>query len=406
VVRAFFVQSDFSSMILYRTDYSIKKIFYDFADGLATPIGTVGTSFALPFDREFGPYMISAVPGYFEQHPDFPDVDWCPFIQSVSDDILTSEEKFIACKTRPRTLPKLLDLDLLDKVVEQITTHDYTKGPILQYFSTALLHQPISYPKEYDVNASDTLPKYFQPGKIKPLPSNDDYRMTINQAVRYLDDIFGSTMQAIKDAGQWNNTIVYFTSDNGGPIYTAAAMNNYPLRGMKFTPFEGGTRVVQFMTGGWINQNLPANRRYKSDTNIFANDIAPTLLEMVGADVSFLLGENKGAPYGNPMWTYIQNSVDQVESPTKPKQKVRKVVISKEFFFDVQPNRTLKNIFTGNIPMATPRLWKPIWPKTGDLLMYVCELMLILPCVGIFYRYLSKLIESLHYLTGIQTIVL
>jgi Sulfatase len=315
--------------------------------------------------------MINALPGYFEQHPDFPDVDWCPFIQSVSDDVLTSEEKFIACKTRPRKLPKLLDLDLLDNVVDQITTHDYAKGPILQYFSTALIHTPVTYPKEYDVNASDRLPKYFQPGEVKPTPSNDDYRMSTNQAVRYLDDIFGSTMQAIKDAGQWNNTIVYFTTDNGGPVYLAAANNNYPLRGTKFTPFEGGLRVVQFMTGGWINQNLPENRGYKSVTNMFPNDIAPTLLEMVGADVSFLLGSNKGAPYGNPMWNYIKNSVEQIPNASKPIQKVRKVVISKEVFFDVGPNRTLKNIYTGDIPVFVPRLFDPIFPKNGDLISYV-----------------------------------
>ena len=326
--------------------------------------------------------MINALPGYFEQHPDFPDVDWCPFIQNVSEDVLTSEEKFIACKTRPRKLPKLLDLDLLDNVVDQITTHDYTKGPILQYFSTALIHTPVTYPKEYDVNASDRLPKYFQPGEVKPTPSNDDYRMSTNQAVRYLDDIFGSTMQAIKDAGQWNNTIVYFTTDNGGPVYLAAANNNYPLRGTKFTPFEGGLRVVQFMTGGWINQNLPENRGYKSVTNMFPNDIAPTLLEMVGADVSFLLGSNKGAPYGNPMWNYIKNSVERIPNVSRPVQKVRKVVISKEVFFDVRSNRTLKNIYTGDIPVFVPRLWDPIYPKTGDLIMYVKN-----RCARIFFIY-------------------
>jgi Sulfatase len=213
------------------------------SDGLATPIGTVGTYFAKPFDKKFGPNLINVLPGYFEQHPDFDDVKWCPYIQSVPDDVLSPQEKFIACKTRPRTLPKLLDLDLLDNVVEQITTHNYTKGPILQYFCTAMLHQPIAYPKEYDINASDVLPEYFQPGRVKPVPSNDDFRFSINQAVRYMDDLFGSTMQAVKDAGQWNNTIVYFTSDNGGPIYTAAAANNYPLRSSKFSPFEGTSRT-------------------------------------------------------------------------------------------------------------------------------------------------------------------
>ena len=175
-------------------------------------------------DRAFGPDLLNALPGYFEQSPDFNDTDWCPYIKSVSNEMLTPDEKFIACKTRPRKLPKLLDLDVLDKVVDQITTHNYSEGPILQYFCTAMVHQPQTYPKEYDVNASASLPDYFQPNKIKPTATNNDFRMSINNAVRYMDDLFGSTMQAVKDAGQWNNTIVYFTSDNGGPVYTAAGM--------------------------------------------------------------------------------------------------------------------------------------------------------------------------------------
>jgi Sulfatase len=191
-------------------------------DGLVPPFGIVATYFPKPLDNAFGPKLVNALPGYWEQHPDFADTDWCPYITNLSDDILTPEEKFIACKTRPRKLPKLLDLDLLDNVVDQIKTHDYSEGPILQYFATAMLHQPITYPKEYDVNASASLPEYFQPNKTKPTPGNNDFRLSINNAVRYMDDLFGSTMQAVKDAGQWNNTIVYFTTDNGGPIYTAA----------------------------------------------------------------------------------------------------------------------------------------------------------------------------------------
>jgi hypothetical protein len=130
----------------------------------------------------------------------------------------------------------------------------------------------------------------------------------------------------------------------------------------------GGTRVVQFMTGGWINQNLPTNRSFKSDTNIFPNDIAPTLLHMAGANISSLLGEKKGAPYGNSLWNYIKNSVDP-SNTNQPKQMVRKVTLSKELFFDVQVNRTMKNFFSGNVAIPMPRLWDPIWPKNGDLLM-------------------------------------
>lgn len=89
---------------------------------------------------------------------------------------------------------------------------------------------------------------------------------------------------------------------------------------------------------------------------------------MAGGDVSFLLGEKKGAPYGNQMWEYIKTSVD----PTTRKethQKVRKVSYAPDFFFDVQTNRTMKFVFTGDKPVNVPRLYEPIWPKNGDLIM-------------------------------------
>ena len=133
----------------------------------------------------------------------------------------------------------------------------------------------------------------------------------------------------------------------------------------------GGTRVVQFLTGGWLNQNLPSKRAYKSDTHIFSNDIAPTLLNMAGADIKFLLNGKKGAPYGNALWDYIKASVNPNRTTEEPMQLVRKVSINKNFFFDVQLNRTLKNFYAGDTAVPAPRLWDPIWPKNGDLLMYV-----------------------------------
>jgi hypothetical protein len=122
------------------------------------------------------------------------------------------------------------------------------------------------------------------------------------------------------------------------------------------------------MTGGWLDNHLPPNRKFKSNTHVYPSDIAPTLLEMAGADASYLLGGRKGATYGNSVWRFIQNSIDPSKKD-EPKQLVRKVSYNKDFFFDVQANRTMKNFFTGSAAVPLPRLWEPVWPTNDDLLM-------------------------------------
>jgi hypothetical protein len=89
---------------------------------------------------------------------------------------------------------------------------------------------------------------------------------------------------------------------------------------------------------------------------------------MAGGDISLLYGNNSGAPYGNSMWQYIQNSLDPAK-PASTHQKVRKVSYTKDWFFDVQENKTMKHFYTGSEPMYLPRLWDPIFPKNGDLVM-------------------------------------
>jgi hypothetical protein len=57
----------------------------------------------------------------------------------------------------------------------------------------------------------------------------------------------------MKTAGMWEDTLMVWASDNGGD----AAANNYPLRGAKFSNWEGGIHVGAFVSGGY----LPVSRR-------------------------------------------------------------------------------------------------------------------------------------------------
>lgn len=67
--------------------------------------------------------------------------------------------------------------------------------------------------------------------------------------------------------GRPQNTLMLFTTDNGGmvrysvdaeelPLTPASVGNNWPLRGSKMTLFEGGVHGVGFLSGGVLNSNL------------------------------------------------------------------------------------------------------------------------------------------------------
>ena len=65
--------------------------------------------------------------------------------------------------------------------------------------------------------------------------------------VAVLDEAIGNVTNALKAAGLWDNTILIFSSDNGGPTPAFNAVGcNYPLRGSKGTVWEGGELRVSY----------------------------------------------------------------------------------------------------------------------------------------------------------------
>ena len=87
-----------------------------------------------------------------------------------------------------------------------------------------------------------------------------------------LDMGVGRVVAALKAGGLYNNSVVVFVSDNGGPLDHST---NAPLRGGKHTFFEGGVRVVGFIGGGAV----PAEQRGSTwDGLMHAADWLPTLV--------------------------------------------------------------------------------------------------------------------------------
>ncbi|MGH6649721.1 MAG: sulfatase-like hydrolase/transferase [Sphingopyxis sp.] len=80
------------------------------------------------------------------------------------------------------------------------------------------------------------------------LPQIKDEKTRVYGAmIAQLDRRIGDVMAKLKEVGIDNNTLVIFTSDNGGAWYTGIDHLNAPYRGWKATFFEGGIRTPFFM---------------------------------------------------------------------------------------------------------------------------------------------------------------
>lgn len=97
--------------------------------------------------------------------------------------------------------------------------------------------------------------------------------------VKKLDDSVGDIFKALNQKGILNNTIIVFVSDNGG-MTSGKFQNyasNYPMRGTKMSPFEGGVRVVGLIWSSNLN-----NSRHYWDGYMHVADWLPTLFSAAG----------------------------------------------------------------------------------------------------------------------------
>ena len=101
--------------------------------------------------------------------------------------------------------------------------------------------------------------------------------------VNYMDGAIADVIDAMKAEKMYDDSLIVFSADNGGPIYKggAAAANNWPLRGGKASNFEGGIRVNAWVSGGAV----PAEVRGKKLTGLMTIwDWYATFAELAGAD--------------------------------------------------------------------------------------------------------------------------
>ncbi|XP_005101283.1 arylsulfatase I [Aplysia californica] len=100
-----------------------------------------------------------------------------------------------------------------------------------------------------------------------------------------LDDSVGAVYKALQDAGMADNTVIVFSTDNGGPAnnYDGNAACNWPLRGTKNTLWQGGVRGV-----GFVNSPLLKKSGYVNENLMHVVDWLPTIYTLAGGNVSML----------------------------------------------------------------------------------------------------------------------
>lgn len=149
---------------------------------------------------------------------------------------------------------------------------DYLRGrrgqrePFFLYLAYNAPHTPIQPPEEWIEKV-----KQREPG-------SSDRRAKLVALIEHMDAGIGQVLDCLEETGFAENTLVFFTSDNGGQSNVGA--NNGPLRDGKGTVYEGGIKVP-------CGVRWPQRIKPKSESSFMATtmDILPTALEAAGIDV-------------------------------------------------------------------------------------------------------------------------
>lgn len=159
--------------------------------------------------------------------------------------------------------------------------------PFFLYFASPIPHVPLQAPQRWVDHYKEKL------GKEEPYIGNKSYfpnqtpRATYAAMVSYLDESVGKLIETLKEMGQYENTLIVFSSDNGptynggsdSAFFDSAAPFNSAYGWAKGFVNEGGIRVP--MIASWPGKINPG----QTSEHISAFwDVLPTLCEVSGAE--------------------------------------------------------------------------------------------------------------------------
>ncbi|AEI49244.1 sulfatase family protein [Runella slithyformis] len=177
--------------------------------------------------------------------------------------------------------------------IEYLNTQKKNPQPFFLYLAYNAPHFPVQPPREWLEKVK------------KRNPNLSEKRAKLTALIEHLDESIGKVMEALRQNGQADNTLIVFSSDNGGLLSDEA--DNGIWKGGKQTMYEGGIRVPTIAV--WKNKIIPGT---KTDFRALTMDLFPTFCEAAGTKppqavdghsfLSLLLGQPQTALNRTAFW--------------------------------------------------------------------------------------------------------
>ena len=283
--------------------------------------------------------------------------------------------------------PRYMTDYLTDEAIKAIDANK--QNPFFMYLAYNAPHTPLQSTREdYDA-----------------LPHIADHTTRVYAAmIRSLDRNIGRVLQHLKDQGLDDNTMIIFTSDNGGAHYIGVPDLNKPYRGWKATFYEGGIRVPFFMK--WP-KGLPTGTKYLqaiSHLDIFTTALAaahaapPEGKVLDGVNLlPFAKGVNAKSPHEQLFFrtdTYLalRKGDWKLQVMERPKQDVLYNLAAdpgeRNNLASQEPERLAdmkKRLLAINAQQV-----KPMWPSLAEAPIYIDKTLKQAPKPGDAYIYYAN----------------
>lgn len=209
------------------------------------------------FDHQYGHYF-----GMIDNYTHLRDKmhDW------YRDDVESREEGY--------------STHLLTREACRIIENRNQEKRLFLYVPYNAVHAPLQVPESY----------------LEPYKNLRGPRRQLAGMLAAVDEGVGQIVDSLEKAGIREETLIVFSSDNGGP----RPGKNTPLRDYKGTIYEGGIRACAF--ANWPNK-IPAGQR--RDQAMHIADWYPTLLALAGQDLNEQEDSEQNSIDGRNVWKML-----------------------------------------------------------------------------------------------------